>query len=323
MGKVFSKRLSKKTLKSQKISSSSFQVHISFAEFEKELEREIKSLHGQILEKKEQLIISSPLATKPIWSQCTWNNPEWIPIESINDGVKKLKAQNSLWMSYCFHLHRRTELIQEKLLRLKPKPLQFLKAPKATPFGAWTLWEDKLILASSETTSPLPLGFAQFVENKSIPSRAYLKLWELFTLYESPPKSGSRVLDLGSSPGGWTWVLSDLDCQVISVDKASLDSQLLKRKNVTHLKKDAFGLSPDEIGDVDVLLSDIICEPKKLYELTQKWIQSGRCHKIICSIKFKGETDFNIIQQFKSIPNSRLYHLCANKHELTWVWNLS
>lgn len=310
------------TLKSQKISNNNpFQVHISFPEFENELEREVKILHGKILEKKEHLFITSPLVEKPVWSQCTWMDPSWIPIDSINDAVKKLKAQNSLWMSYCFHLHRRTQLIQEKLLRLKPKPLQFLKAPKPTLFGGWTLWDEKLILASAQTSSALPLGLAQFEENKSIPSRAYLKLWELFTLHESPPKAGSRVLDLGSSPGGWTWVLSDLGCDVLSVDKAALDSQLMKRKNVSHLKKDAFTLSPDEIGDVDFLFSDIICEPKKLYELTQKWIHSGRCKKIICSIKFKGETDFDIIAQFKAVPRSRLYHLCANKHELTWTWD--
>ncbi|MBY0385700.1 hypothetical protein K2X05_11140 [bacterium] len=308
-------------MKSPKISNSSFQVHISFPEFENELEREIKILDGQILEKKERLFISSVLQEKPVWSQCTWKNPEWISIESINDAVKKLKAQNSLWMSYCFHLHRRTQLIQEKLLRLKPKPLQFLKAPKPTLFGGWALWEDQLLLASAQTTSALPLGLAQFEENKSIPSRAYLKLWELFTLHEAPPKPGSRVLDLGSSPGGWTWVLSDLECDVISVDKAPLDNRLMKRKNISHLKKDAFTLSPDDVGGIDVLFSDIICEPKKLYDLTQKWMQSGRCKKIICSIKFKGETDFDIIRQFKAVPHSRLYHLCANKHELTWVWD--
>ena len=53
-------------------------------------------------------------------------------------------------------------------------------------------------------------GEYEFQEDKtSPPSRAYLKLWELFTRLGHWPRSGERVLDLGASPGGWTFVLAN------------------------------------------------------------------------------------------------------------------
>lgn len=298
---------------------SDFQVHLCFPDFDNELKSEIQKMGGRILDFKERLFLSSPLKNKPIWSQCTWHNPEWIQIDSINDAVTKLKAKNTLWMNAPFQLHRRSELIQQKLLPRTPKPLQFMGSVPQKNFGAWTLWDEKLILAASETSSNLPLGHALFDENKAIPSRAYLKLWELFTLYEKPPAPGSRVLDLGSSPGGWSWVLCDLECDVISVDKAPLDDKLLRRPNIKVIKKDAFTLQPQDVGAVDTVFSDIICEPKRLYELSQTWLTSGLCRRFVGSIKFKGQTDFEITEKFLQRPGSRVYHLCANKHEITWV----
>ncbi len=301
---------------------SPFHCHIAFPGFEADLCSELKIVGAQIFEQRDRLIITSPTAEPLLWSQCTWLDPQWLTIDSINHAVAQLKKQSNLWMGYSFQRHRRTELIQDRLLRMQPKPLTFLNPPPTKIFGAWCLWDEKLLLASAKTSSALPLGLATFEEDKSIPSRAYLKLWELFTVHETPPPAKSRVLDLGSSPGGWTWVLSELDLEVLSVDKAPLDERLLKRKNVQVIKKDAFTLSPQDVGAIDVLFSDIICEPKKLLELVQLWITSGLCRKLICSIKFKGPTDFEIIQKFKDIPGSRLYHLCANKHELTWICDL-
>ncbi len=298
---------------------SAFQVHICFEDFGEELKTEISRADGRVLDHKERLFLSSPLEKKPIWSQCTWQNPEWLSIESINNAATLLKAKNNLWMSYSFQLHRRSELIQQKLLARSPKPLPFLGAVPTKTFGAWTLWDEKLVLASAQTSSALPLGLAMFEENKIIPSRAYLKLWELFTLHEKPPTAGARVLDLGSSPGGWSWVLCDLNCDVVSVDKAPLDEKLIKRPNIKVIKKDAFALLPQDVGAVDTVFSDIICEPKRLYELAQTWLASGLCQRFVGSIKFKGKTDFAMVDKFMAIPNSRVYHLCANKHELTWV----
>jgi 23S rRNA (cytidine2498-2'-O)-methyltransferase len=93
---------------------------------------------------------------------------------------------------YSFAFHRRAALISEKLPRVAAKPIVFgAQAPKA-PLGSWTLIDADTILASPHCSSPFPNGEVQFVEDRAAPpSRAYLKLWELFTiLCERPIRLG-------------------------------------------------------------------------------------------------------------------------------------
>jgi 23S rRNA (cytidine2498-2'-O)-methyltransferase len=41
--------------------------------------------------------------------------------------------------------------------------------------------------------------------------------------------------------------------------------------------------------------------------------------RFVCSVKFQGPTDFEVMRDFIAIPGSRLLHLHHNKHELTWI----
>ena len=159
-----------------------------------------------------------------------------------------------------------------------------------------------------------------FQEDKeNSPSRAYLKLWEVFTLHGVRPKSGARVLDLGSSPGGWTWVLQQLGCEVTSVDKADLDPRVARLARIKMLRQDAFKVKPQDVGPIDWLFSDLICYPAKLLELVQIWQTGAGIKNFVCTIKFQGSTDFQTMKLFAAIPGSRLVHLCHNKHEVTWI----
>jgi 23S rRNA (cytidine2498-2'-O)-methyltransferase len=177
---------------------------------------------------------------------------------------------------------------------------------------------DKL-LASPHCSSAFPNGEVQFVEDKTAPSRAYLKLWEAFTLLNERPGPGDVCLDLGSSPGGWTWVLQRLGARVLSIDKAPLDPSVASLPDVEERRESAFGLDPRNIGPVDWLCSDIVCYPQRLLTLVRKWIDAGKVRRFLCTIKFQGPTDFDAMREFAAIPGSRLLHLHANKHELTWV----
>ena len=157
------------------------------------------------------------------WAANVWLDPCWIPIDSIGHGAARLRDIQRNWALYSCGSHRRAALIQAKLPHVSAKPHIFGDPAPAAPLGSWTLWEENLILASPACTSPFPHGELCFVENKTgPPNRAYLKLWELFTLLGTRPKPRELCLDLGSSPGGWTWVLHQLGASVFSVDKADL-----------------------------------------------------------------------------------------------------
>jgi 23S rRNA (cytidine2498-2'-O)-methyltransferase len=159
----------------------------------------------------------------------------------------------------------------------------------------------------------------RFVEDRTAPSRAYLKLWELFTLLGKRPYPSERCIDLGASPGGWSWVLQRLGARVVSVDKAPLDRSLVGLAAIDYRRESAFALDPRTIGPVDWLFSDVVCYPKRLLTLVQRWLAADTVRCFVCTVKFQGATDFDVMQAFAAIPGSRLLHLHHNKHELTWV----
>jgi 23S rRNA (cytidine2498-2'-O)-methyltransferase len=97
------------------------------------------------------------------------------------------------------------------------------------------------ILAASDCQSPFPNGEARFVEDREgPPNRAYLKLWEALTLIGRQPGPGDLCLDLGASPGGWSWVLAKLGARVIAVDKAPLAPAIAAMPGVEVHKASAF-----------------------------------------------------------------------------------
>ncbi len=279
-----------------------------------------KELGDKIVAVYDRLVIAKDPKRPIAWAANVWQNPIYIPIDSIGDGAKKLRAHMRNWALYSFAAHRRAALIVEKLPKVSAKPLVFgSEAPKA-PLGSWTLLNPKTILASPQCSSPFPNGEAEFVENHiGAPSRAYLKLWEALTLIGQHPAEGEFCLDLGACPGGWTWVLQGLGARVLSVDKAPLDEKILKLPNVDYLCESAFALDPKTVGPVDWLFSDVICYPARLLTLVRKWLGAGTVRHFVCTIKFQGETDFEALREFAAIPGSKIIHLHHNKHELTWI----
>ena len=133
------------------------------------------------------------------------------------------------------------------------------------------------------------------------------------------PQAGERCFDAGACPGGWTWVLRKLGCKVLAVDRAPLAEPLMKDPDVSFMTHDAFTLKPQELGFFDWVFSDVICYPERLYEWVLMWLESGMCRNMICTIKMQGATDWSLVQKFAAIPNSKVLHLCYNKHELTWL----
>lgn len=295
-------------------------AHYAAEGFELELEEELQgSSNQEILARYGRLLLTRGPHYEPAWAQNTWIEPEEVPVQSISDAARKLRARGPKWTAYAFHHYRRTALISEQLPKLREERYAFLSPLPPKKPGHWTLIDSHRMLVSTRTTSPLPHGEIHFQEDKSAPSRAYLKLWELFTLHGvRPPKPSETCLDLGACPGGWTWVLARLGCAVTAVDRSPLAPSVAKLKNVSFQKGNAFTLAPDSIGKIDWLFSDIICEPAKSFQLIEKWISSGLVRNLVCTIKFKGKTDHEITRRLKAIPGSKIKHLFHNKHELTW-----
>ena len=277
-----------------------------------ELGDTVQEVHGR-------LVLAAD-STRVAWAANVWRDPVRIPIASIGDAAKKLRAIQRNWALYSHAHHRRAALIAAQLPKVSAKPLVFGAPAPAAPLGSWTLIGPDLMLAAAQCSSPFPNGEASFVEDRSgPPNRAYLKLWEALTWLGDHPRPDQRCLDLGSSPGGWSWALQQMGARVISVDRAPLAPEVAALPGIEYRGESAFALDPTAIGPVDWLFSDIVCYPARLFSLVERWLAAGTCRNFVCTIKFQGETDHAAAAPFAAIPGSRLMHLHHNKHELTWV----
>jgi len=275
---------------------------------------------GAVERRHGRLLIASGPPRPAAWASNVWLDPQEIRVASISDAAAKLRKIQRNWALYAPKLYRRATLVQEQLPKVSAKPLVFGTPPPKAPLGSWTLLDAETMLAAPHCTSPFPNGEIGFVEDRSgPPSRAYLKLWEALTLIGSRPGPGETCLDLGSSPGGWTWALQRMGAHVVSVDKAPLAPEITRLPGIEHRLESAFALDPCALGPVDWLFSDVVCYPARLLALVERWLAAGTCRRFVCTIKFQGETDHETARRFAAIPGSQLRHLFHNKHELTWI----
>ena len=274
---------------------------------------DVRAVHGR-------LILADGPPRPAAWAANVWFDPRLIPIGSIGEAARALRAIQRNWALYSFAHHRRAALIEAKLPPVRPKPLVYPAPPPTAPLGSWTLLDPNTVLAAPRCSSPFRHGEVAFAENKTAPpNRAYLKLWELFTRLQLRPAPGELCLDLGASPGGWSWVLHETGARVLAVDKAPLAPAIANLPRISFRRESAFALDPSEVGPVDWLFSDVICYPKRLLSLVRRWLEAGTCRRFVCTIKFQGRTDHATAREFAAIPGSQLMHLHHNKHELTWV----
>jgi len=284
--------------------------------FEADLEAEL----GEVVARHGRLLLAPGPARPVAWAINVWHDPVELDAPSIGVAARALRAIQRNWWPYAFQLHRRTGLLAEALPKVSAKPLVFGAPAPTAPLGSFTWIESGRLLAAAHCSSPFPNGEATFVEDRAVPpNRAYLKLWEALTRAGRLPGPGQRCLDLGASPGGWSWVLASTGAEVIAIDKAPLAPQIAAMERVSWRQGSAFALDPADIGPIDWLCSDVICYPERLLRLVEQWRASGLARNFICTLKFQGETDHAIAARFATLPGSRLCHLWHNKHELTWI----
>lgn len=269
-------------------------------------------------------MVFTPEEKPAAWAQNVWRQARLLPAPSIGQAAKALKDVQRNWWPHPVRLARRAALIAEKLPKVSAKPQVFGEAAPTAPLGSFTLWDEVTLIAAAQCSSPYPDGQVRFVEDReSAPSRAYLKLWEALTLVGVWPKPGELCLDLGSCPGGWTWVLASCGARVFSIDKAPIEAKIAAMPQVDFCQGSGFGLDPRTAGGpearVDWLCSDMACYPARLLELVQRWLAADACRNFVCTLKCQGESDRETIRAFAAIPGSRVLHLSHNKHELTWA----
>jgi 23S rRNA (cytidine2498-2'-O)-methyltransferase len=159
-------------------------------ELQQELGSAVAEIHGR-------LVLARAPPAPVAWVANVWRDQVQIPIASIGDAAKKLRDIQRNWALYSSGHHRRAALVVDKLPKVSAKPLTFGTPAPAAPLGSWTLIAPDTMLAAASCSSPFPNGEVGFVEDRTAPSRAYLKLWEALTLLGERPKPSELCIDLG------------------------------------------------------------------------------------------------------------------------------
>ncbi len=164
---------------------------------------------------------------------------------------------------------------------------------------------------------PFPNGQIPVAVDKAAPSRAFAKLVEAELRFGRRIASGETCVDLGASPGGWTWVARQRGARVIAVDRSPLREDLMADPAVTFFRGDAFSYQPDR--PVDWLVCDVIAAPERSIELVLEWARRRWARHFVVTIKLR-EGDHPKLDRLKQeMPafsdDWYLTHLCANKHE--------
>lgn len=271
-------------------------------------------------------LVFSPKKMHSCFASDIWFEPVICTFSSISEAVRLLKAAHRFWFLNPVNNIRRSELIREQLRKLPDLNSAFpIKSP-LPPIGCFSLLDANTLVYATKRSKVPPLGDFRFIEDKvNPPNRAYLKLWEALSLY-GLPATGEQVIDLGASPGGWTYVMQSLGTHVLAIDKAPLDPRIAKLPRVSFKQESAFALDPSTLEKpVDWLLCDVAGYPERIYSLLKKWLASNKAKQMIFTIKLQGHNDLKSLEPFKSIPGGQVLHLHHNKHEATFFYptNLS
>ena len=237
----------------------------------------------------------------------------WIETPDTNDG----KALASLTRPLAVHLERGLA-----------KAGVVLDAPNAPRLHVFFVGGRACYVGTSDParSSPWPMGIVRLRMPSQAPSRSTLKLAEAFLLLvgarDFPP--ALTAVDLGASPGGWTWQLVHRGFMVTAVDNGVMDERLLESGQVRHRRDDGFHYRPPE--PVDWMVCDMVESPSRIAQLAARWIAEGWCRETVFNLKLPMKKRWEEVLRCREILDQalggggyflRMKHLYHDREEVT------
>jgi 23S rRNA C2498 (ribose-2'-O)-methylase RlmM len=264
----------------------------------------------------------------------------------LNYVIATLGEETSSWCLHIFdpataesgEIYSRPALIAKELRSLlKTKRRSLLRSLQETCSSGSTLIqvllttpnEGYLSVATLPTRalfgasiSPVPAGFFPIADDKNPPSRAFKKLREAIQVFNLRMTPGQTAVDLGASPGGWSYVVAEHGVTVTAIDRSPLEGAVARDRRVTFVQGNAFTWRPSH--PVDWLVCDVITTPDKTLTILKSWIDNKLCRNFCVTVKFKGDPDITALHAIASYLRSNTTYcdgrqLTHNKNELTVV----
>ena len=151
-----------------------------------------------------------------------------------------------------------------------------------------------------------PMGIPRLRMPSGAPSRSTMKLAEALVelVGERRFEPGTTAVDLGASPGGWTYQLVQRGFMVTAVDNGPMDAALLESGQVRHRREDGFHYRPPE--PVEWMVCDMVESPAKIARLVGKWVAEGWCRETVFNLKLPMKKRWEELQRCREILDEAL-----------------
>ena len=165
-------------------------------------------------------------------------------------------------------------------------------------------------VAGVDNSSRWPMGIVRLRMPSAAPSRSTLKLAEALMEFLDDKERAKRLVpgmtavDLGASPGGWSWQLVQRGLMVLAVDNGPMDAALLDSGQVKHRRDDGFHFRPPE--PVDWMVCDMVESPSKIARLAAKWIAEGWSRETIFNLKLPMKKRWEEVERCRGIIDEAL-----------------
>ena len=201
----------------------------------------------------------------------------WVEMPDTNDG----KSLSTLTRPLTPHLER----------GLKKAGVDFEDAGSSQRLHVFFVRSLACYVGTSElgNASHWPMGIPRLRMPREAPSRSALKLAEAIDEFLDVKERAKRLVpgmtavDLGASPGGWTWQLVQRGLMVTAVDNGPMDEKLMDSGQVKHRRDDGFHFKPAD--PVDWMVCDMVESPSRIARLAAQWIAQGWCRETIFNLK--------------------------------------
>ena len=161
-------------------------------------------------------------------------------------------------------------------------------------------------VAGVANSSRWPMGIPRLRMPSASPSRSTLKLAEAMLEFVGTREfePGSTAVDLGASPGGWSWQLVQRGFMVTAVDNGPMDAALLDSGQVKHRRDDGFHYRPPD--PVALMVCDMVESPARIARLVAKWIGEGWCRESIFNLKLPMKKRWEELERCRGIIDEAL-----------------
>jgi 23S rRNA (cytidine2498-2'-O)-methyltransferase len=241
----------------------------------------------------------------------------WIEMPDTNEG----KALSSLSRTLRPHLEKALARDGVELDADAPERLHVFFVGSAAAYVG---------VSRVANSAPWPMGIPRLRMPGSAPSRSTLKLAEALMQFIAAGEQtrrlapGMTAVDLGASPGGWTWQLVQRGLSVIAVDNGDIDARLLETGQVKHRRDDGFHFRPAQ--PVDWLVCDMVESPARIARLAAQWIAAAWCREAIFNLKLPMKKRWEEVERCRALIDEalggghyflRIKHLYHDREEVT------